>query len=171
MTQRARVLAVGGALLGLITIGLVVGFVLVGGDNPTPNASTSPSPTPTDERAQIEQGYLHGWDVWADALKRLDDSRLPEVLTGDALTKITAQVKRQRDKNQPVQIRVEHNYRITVASETTASVDDNFVNHNVRLDPKTMEPIEKDPNKRVRNTFTMRLVGGTWKISDIIEFR
>ena len=121
-------------------------------------------------RAQVEQAYLHAWDVWADALLRLDTSRLPDVLTGNALDKITAQVDTQRDKNQPVRISVEHDYTITLSSDSKATVDDNYVNHNVRLDPKTMEPIEDDPNDRVRLTFAMTRVGGTWKISEIIGF-
>jgi hypothetical protein len=33
-----------------------------------------------------------------------------------------------------------------------------------------MEPIEEDPNERVRLTFVMTLVGGTWKISEIVGF-
>lgn len=171
MTDRTRVLAVGGVLIGLVIIGLVVGFVLLGDDSKTPNAdNSSPSPTRTDLRAQVEQAYLHTWDVWADALKRLDASRLPEVLTGNALAKITAQVEQQRNNNQPVRISVEHNYRITLVSEASASVDDNYINHNVRLDPNTMEPTENDPNQRVRLTFTMTLVGGKWKVSEIIGF-
>jgi hypothetical protein len=171
MAERARVLAVGGTLLGLIIVGLVAGFIFLGDDSTTPNGgNSSPSPTPTDVRAQVEQAYLHAWDVWADALLRLDTSRLPDVLTGNALDKITAQVDTQRDKNQPVRISVEHDYTITLSSDSKATVDDNYVNHNVRLDPKTMEPIEDDPNDRVRLTFAMTRVGGTWKISEIIGF-
>jgi hypothetical protein len=34
-----------------------------------------------------------------------------------------------------------------------------------------MEPLEKDPNSRARLTFTMELVGGTWKIGEIIGFK
>ena len=171
MADRARVLAVGGTLLGLIIIGLVVGFILLGDDNTTPNAgNSSPSPTSTDVRTQVEQAYLNAWDVWAYALLRLDTSRLPDVLTGNALDTINTQVERQRGRNQPVRVSAEHDYMITLASDTRASVDDNYVNHNVRLDPETMEPIEEDPNERVRLTFIMTLVGGTWKISEIVGF-
>lgn len=170
MAERSRVLAVGGILLGVIVLGLVIGFVLLGGDD-KPGANSTPSPTPTDQRAQVEQAYLHAWDVWADALLRLDSSRLPEVLTGNALEKITTQVEQQKRKNEPVRVRVEHNYKITLADVSHASVDDNYINHNVRLDSQTMEPKEKDPNQRVRLTFTMELVGGVWKISEIVGFK
>jgi hypothetical protein len=171
VTERARVLKVGGALLALLVAGLVVGFLVLGGNSspPTPPPTNS-SVGPTDTRAQVEQAYLRAWAVWADSLLRLDPSRLPDALTGRALEVITQQVEEQREKNQPVRIRVEHDYTIVLVNATTASVDDRYINHNVRLDPDTLEPIEADPNHRERTTFTMKLVDGTWKLAEIIEY-
>lgn len=169
MTERARVLTVGGVLLGLVAIGLIVGFLVIDGGS-TPPGGGSPSPT-TDVRTQVEQAYLKVWDAWADALLNLDASRLPEVMTGNALTRVTAQVEEQRKKNQPVRTQVEHNYRIVIVNPTTASVEDEYINHSVRLDPKTREPIEKDPKQRVRESFTMRLVSGKWKLAEVIEYK
>jgi hypothetical protein len=173
MSERARVLKVGAALLALLAAGLVVGFLVLRGNNdsPMPSASATgtPTPTSTDVRAQVEQAYLHAWDVWAEALLELDPSRLPEVLTGRALQAVQQRLEEQREKNQPVRLRAEHNYRILIIDQTTASVDDRYVNHSVRLDPDTLEPIAEDPNQRLRTSFTMRLVDGTWKIAEIIE--
>ena len=171
MTQRTRVLAVGGTFLGLIVIGLVVGFFLVGGDKATPNASTSPSPTPTDVRGQIEQVYLHYWDVYTDAMLHLDTSHLNEVLADKALQNHIEQVTAQRNKSQPVRIRVEHDYRITLVDQVTASVEDNYINHSVRLDPKTLEPTEQDPNQHVRRSYTLKKVNGVWKVTLVVGFR
>ena len=173
MTERARVLKVGGALLALLVVGLIVGFLILGGGNSSPIPSSPPpsSAPATDTRNQVERAYLRAWDVWADSLLTLDPSRLPEVLTGRALEVITGQVEEQAGKNEPVRIRVEHNYTIVLVNATTASVEDRYVNHNVRLDPETLEPIEEDPNHRERTTFTMKLVDGTWKLAEIIEFK
>jgi hypothetical protein len=172
VTERARVLKIGGALLVLLVAGLVAGFLTLGGKGSSPSASpTGNSVTPTDVRAQVEQAYLRAWDVWADALLRLDPSRLSEVLTGRALEVITGQVEEQAKKDQPVRIRVEHDYTIVLVDATTASIDDRYINHNVRLDPKTMKPIEPDPNRRERITFTMKLVNATWKIAEIIQYK
>jgi hypothetical protein len=174
VTERARVLKVGGAMLALLLAGLVVGFLTLdgkGSPSPSPSSPTSNSVTPPDVRAQVEQAYLRAWDVWADSLLRLDPSRLPEDLTGRALEIITKQVQEQAKKNQPVRIRVEHDYTIVLINATMASIEDRYINHNVRLDPKTLEPIEKDPNHRERTTFTMELVDGTWKIAEIIEYK
>lgn len=170
--ERARVLKVGGALLALLIAGLVAGFLALGGNSsPPPSSATDNSVTPTDPRTQVEQAYLRAWDVWADSLLRLDPSRLPEVLTGEALDLVTAQVEEQREKNEPVRIRVEHDYQVVLINASTASVDDRYINHSVRLDPETLEPVEDDPNERVHRTFTMRLVDGTWKIAEIIEYK
>jgi hypothetical protein len=171
VTERTRVLKVGGVLLALLVAGLVVGFLTLGGKGSSPPSPTGNSVTPTDVRAQVEQAYLRAWDVWADALLRLDPSRLPQVLTGKALELVTAQVNEQRRMNQPVRVRAEHNYRIVLVNATTASVDDHYINHNVRLDPKTLKPIEADPNEPIHRTFTMKLVDGTWKIAEIIEYK
>jgi len=172
VTERARVLKIGGALLALLVAGLVAGFLTLGGNGSSPSSPPSGnSVSPTDVRAQVEQAYLRAWDLWADSLLRLDTSRLSDVLTGKALEFVTAQVNEQKGKNQPVRVRVEHSYRITLINALSASVDDRYINHSVRLDPDTLQPVEEDPNERVHRSFTMRLVDGTWKIAEIIEYK
>lgn len=170
MAERARTLKVGGALLALVVVGLVVGFLLAARDNsPSPNPTASP--TSTDPKVQVEQAYLRHWDVYAEALLKLETSRLPEVLAGNALTTVTQQVEEQRTNRQPVRIRVEHDYQIVITNDTTASIEDNYINHSVRLDPNTMEPIEKDPNQKVRKSYTLKKVNGSWKVTEIIAYR
>lgn len=176
MSTRSRTLAVGGVLLAVLAAGVLVGFLTLGNDD-TSSGSTrttppdSPSVTPTDARAQVEQAYLDAWDVWADALLGLDASRLSEAFTGRALRVVANQVTEQQQKNEPIQIRAEHNYTITLIDAQTASVEDRYINHNVRLDPETLEPIEPDQETRVRRSFTLRLVDSTWKIAEIIEYQ
>ena len=170
MTERARVLKVGGIFLGLLIVGLVIGFVLAARDgSPSPNSSLTPGAG--DTRTQIEQAYLRYWDVYADALLRLDTSRLGGVLTGEALDNVRRQVEEQRSKNEPVRVRVEHQHQILIVDQTTASVEDNYLNHTVRIDPQTKQPTEPDPNDRVRRTYTMKKVDGVWKVANIIGFR
>lgn len=172
MTDRARVLKVGGVLIGLVIIGLVVGFVLLGDDDTTPNAgNSSPSPTPTDVRGQVEQAYLRYWDVYADALLRLDPSRLDEVLSKEALENHRQQVDELRRKNRPARVSVEHDYVITLVNDTTASVEDNYISHTVALDPETKEPVEEDPKARVRRSYTLEKVNSVWKVTLIVGFR
>jgi hypothetical protein len=174
MITRGRTLAVGGVLLAVAAGGLFVAFLALGDDGQSSGATTpptSPSDKPTDPRAQVEQAYLDAWDMWEEALVQLDASRLSEVFTGSALDVVTNQVEEQKRKNEPVRIRAEHNYRITMIDSETASVEDRYINHNVRLDPETLEPIEPDQETRVRRSFTLTLVDSTWKIAEIIEYQ
>ncbi|MGH2739462.1 MAG: hypothetical protein ACRDH6_03105 [Actinomycetota bacterium] len=176
MTTRVRTLAVGGVLIAIVGGGLLVGFFAMDDDDgasgatPTTPPPTSPSETPTDVKADVEQAYLAAWDVWADALEQLDPSLLQEAFTGPALQVVTDQVEEQRRKNEPVRIRAEHNYRINVIDAQTASIEDRYINHNVRLNPETLEPVEPDQETRVRRSFTLKLVDSTWKIAEIIEY-
>lgn len=166
-------------------VGVLIGIAgllsaCAGGPEPMPTSpptatspTSSPSPTAIGAeaiRAEVEEAYLRYWDVYASALLELDPSGLDQVLTGDALRIVTQQVEEQRAKNQPVRIRVEHHLRITILDATTASVEDRYVNHSVRLDPDTMEPIEPDPNQRVRRSYTLEKVGEVWKVSFIIGY-
>jgi hypothetical protein len=177
MTTRSRTLAVGGVLLAVVAGGLLVGFLALGDDGQSSGATEtspppiSPSETATDVRADVEQAYLDAWDVWEESLVQLDASRLSEAFAGPALEVVTNQVEEQKRKNEPVQIRAEHNYSITMIDSATAAVEDRYINHNVRLDPETLEPIEPDEETRVRRSFTLTLVDSTWKITEIIEYQ
>lgn len=171
-----RTFAVGGVLVGLLAAALVVAFLRAGRTtNGRPNVSPSPSvsetPMPTDVRTQVEQAYLKFWEVWAAANLELDPARMEQVAAGEALTVLREQVEGQRSKNQPVRIRVEHDYEILLPSEETASVEDRYVNHSVRLDPVTKQPIEPEPNQTVRKSYTLKKVAGQWKVFEIIELR
>ncbi len=175
MTSRGRTLAVGGALLAVVLAGLLAGFLALRNNEQPPgttgNSTTTPSATPNDGRAQVEQAYLHHWDVYAQALLTLDGSHLPEVLAGAALRAVHKQLRDLKAADQPALVRVEHRYRINIVNEDTAIVDDRYINHTVRLDSTTMEPIEPDPNQPVHKSYTLKKVGGVWKVTDIVLYR
>lgn len=120
---------------------------------------------------QVEQAYLRYWDVYTEANRNLDTSRLAEVLTGDALRDVRDQIEEQKAKNQPVRIRVEHDYHVILVDASTATVEDTYVNHSQRLDPKTGQTVDPDPNQRVRRTYTLKKVNGTWKVSFVVGFK
>lgn len=167
-----RVLIAGASVAGILVALFIAGYFLVADRNGgSSNNNASPSPTPTDVRADIEKAYLGFWEVWADANLRLDSTRLSEVATGKALEAFESTVEQQKAKNQPVRVRVEHNYTITILGESDASVDDRYINHAVRLDPQTKEPVEPDPNQSVRKTYAFKKVDGRWKIAEVIEYR
>lgn len=165
MTKRAWIVA--GALAAMVAIVVVLGLLFTRtGRNATPNGS--PTPTPTSLESQVEKAYLAYWDARTESLLKLDPAPLERVTTGEALQTSRQLLEDQRNENQPVRVRVEHNYRIVIRSETEAVIDDTLISHSVRLDPQTMEPIEPDPNETIRNTYTLRKVEGEWKVAEII---
>jgi hypothetical protein len=170
--QRRRSWIVAGGLAVVVLAVVAAGFALVR-DRDGTNQNANPSPSPTKSlapEAEVEEAYLRYWEIYNRALLELDPSLLSGVAAGDALEVLTTQVEEQRKKNQPVRGRVDHNYRITIVDATTASVDDEFVDHAVRLDPKTMQPIEPDPRKRVRISHTLKKVDRTWKVTFLIGY-
>ena len=175
MTSQGRTLAVGGALLAVVVAGLLAGFLALrnneGPSETTGNSTITPIPTATDVRAQVEQAYLHHWDVYAQALLTLDGRHLPEDFAGAALRAVQKQLRELKAADQPALVRVEHRYRITIVNEDTAIIDDRYINHTVRLDPTTMKPIELDPNQPVRKSYTLKKVDGVWKVTDIVLYR
>ena len=52
---------------------------------PSTTTTLVPTVAPTPEQ-EVEAAYLKSWEVYADALLRLDGSRFPEVYVDDALT-------------------------------------------------------------------------------------
>lgn len=174
MRGKKRMLAMGGGLLGLAAVLAGFGFLLVNrgpGPRPTDHPPASTTPSASDIRAEVEQAYLRFWEALAGANLALDPKPLGEVATGEALATLSEQLEEQRAQNQPVLVRVEHDYQILVTAPDTASVDDRYVNHTVRLDPVTRQPIEPDPNAQARDSHTMRKVDGTWKVAEIIEYQ
>lgn len=170
-----RVLIAGAAVFAVLAALFVTGYLVLSDRSGDPSNNNSPSPSPTDVRTQIEQAYLHFWDVYEEAALSLDAKGFERVATGEALKTLTTQIEQQKSKNQPVRLRVEHNYEILYplpgAGDDTASVDDHYINHSVRLDPKTREPIEPDPNAQTHDTVTLKKVNGQWLVTEIIEHR
>jgi hypothetical protein len=166
VTRRAWLVA--GILAVVVAVVVVVGFLVTRTDeNGTSNGSPSPTTTGAIE-AQVEQAYLSYWEARTEALIKLDPAPLEQATTGAALEASRKLVEEQRQSGQPVRVRVEHNYRVVIRSQDEAVVDDTLISHSVRLDPKTNEPVEPDPNLTIRNTYTLRKVDGQWKVAEII---
>lgn len=169
MTESTRALRIGGLFLAILAAALIAGFAFTRHTS-SPTVTDTPTATATDVKAQIETAYLSAWSTWADALRTLDSSHLSGAMTGDALAVVMQQVADARGKNQPMRIEVEHNYTIALVDSVTASVDDHYINHSVRLDPRTGRPVGPVPSVKTHKSFTMKLVNGTWKLAEVIGF-
>ena len=155
---------------------------------PTTGRSTSTAPTttavtvperepsttttafdPASVEGQVEAAYLKSWDVYADAVYdlHLDESALATVYAGEALALRAAEIERRIDERSSSLVKLDHGYQIAVSGSSTANVVDEFVNHQVLIDPRSKEPIEADPNERLLVNFRMELVEGSWRVTFI----
>jgi hypothetical protein len=135
------------------------------------NTTVAPSTTPTtvSKKAELLAAYNRSWEIYADALRRLDTSELATTFAGNALRAARDEVATQKARNQPVQIRVDHHPRVLRVTAGEGLIEDNYRNHSVVLDPTTGAPAEPDPNEMVYQRQTLRRLSGTWKVVEIIE--
>ncbi len=145
---------------------------------PSTSASAAPTttavqpttpPTTPSPRAELLAAYLRSWDVYADALRRLDASRLPTAFAGNALRVGRQEVAEHKAQGHPSLVRVDHHPRVLLVNATDGVVQDNYQNHSVLLDPKTGAPIEKDPNETIYQRQSLKRIGGVWKVVEVIE--
>ena len=135
------------------------------------NTTVAPSTTPTTVSAEAEllAAYDRSWDVYADALLRLDPDRLPTAFGGSALKAVQSEVAMQKARRQPVRIDVEHDSKVLLVTATDGVVADEGINHSVVLDPATGQPAEPDPNEPFRERRSFKFLDGAWKVVEVIE--
>jgi len=124
------------------------------------------APPGTVEEA-VEDAYLHSWEVYADAMLRLDPSRLDEVYAGGALETREQEVANLAKLRTPALMRVEHDYEIVVLNAHDALVLETYINHSVLLDGTTMEPVEPDPRNTLKREYVLTRTPSGWRVSHI----
>lgn len=143
------------------------------GTNSTPPPSTTtseaiPAASPlSSAEHEVEAAYLRSWDVYTDAMLRLDPSRLEEAYSGSALEVRKAEIADLAKLQTPVRVRVDHDYEVVLVNADTAFVLETYLNHSVYLDGATMQPIEPDPNNVLEREYVLRKEPGGWRVSRI----
>ena len=140
-----------------------------GGSGATAGPTTTTTTEPLTVEERVEEAYLASWDAYATALGEQETAHLPATHAGPALETIEDEVADYRRDGHAVRVEVDHNYAITLVSETEAVVADEYVNHMILIDPDTGEPREADPNNTVLYVFTLELMEGAWKLTDILR--
>lgn len=162
---------------GLLTLCAVASLVSVaacsGGDDDTPAATlatstTARTSTTQSVEAEVEAAYLRSWDVYADAMRTFDTSKLSDVYVDAALELRLGEVSDLKAANTPAEMRVDHHYTIRVIDDQQAAVVDAYRNHSVLVDPTSGKPTEPDPNEVIRTQYVMLKLGGTWKIARVL---
>ena len=147
-----------------VTTGPTAGTVAGAVTSPSP-ARTTPGETPAQEVEQAYQKYLQ---IYSDAVWNLDTRLLGEVLDGQALTLVTDEVNQLKSSGRPVKVIEDDRQTVVVrASDTTATLVDEYTSRSVYANPKTRQLLPRDtPPVRVRQSYEFRKTVGVWKIVD-----
>ncbi|MBW8825283.1 MAG: hypothetical protein JF603_02875 [Acidobacteria bacterium] len=156
-------------VIAIVLVALTLGACSSGGGAKGPSASVTVTTLSPVER-EVEAAYLKSWDVYADAMLRLDTSRLSAVFDGAALRVKTAEVNDLRSAGHRGRMFVEHHVYGLEAGSGSAELHDDYLNHSVTLDATTREPTEPDPNQRIRRLYRLHQSGGVWKVVEVLSF-
>lgn len=139
--------------------------------NPSPTA-TAPQPTATpDPEAEVLAAYAKYWEIYAQALRDRDDSRLSEVMTGPRLQRGTTEIAGLLAEDRAVEQVVHLNPVVVQITDDQALVLDEYENYSYYIDPATHQPIRPTPStpQILRDTVTLHRVEGVWKVFDGIR--
>ena len=141
------------------------------GDRPEVTGATVPTQATTSTtlsvEQEVEQAYLKSWDVYAQAMRKLDPTGIESYFGQPYIETLRSEIADLNAAGTPVRIEVEHDYEIQLASPTEAIVVDRYRNHSVLLNSDGV-PIEADPNSIVAERYTLRLTGGRWLVIGLV---
>lgn len=151
-----------------------------GAETPTPQEiSTSVNPSPTTARPtampsledEVLAAYADYWEVYAQALRDRDASRLDEVMTGARLDRAIAEVEDLRNQGQAVALVVSSRPVVVGIERDHAFVLDEYENQTHLIDPESKSPLKPTPipGATLRDRVTLQRVGETWKVMETVR--
>ena len=114
--------------------------------------------------------YLAYWETYSESLFELDESRLPEVMTGPRLERALEEIATLRSDGRAVQSVLTLDPAVVALRENEATVLDEYENASYLIDPETKEPVAGLGSPVViREAFTLVYTDGTWKVFDSVR--
>jgi len=132
-----------------------------------PAATLAPAP-PRSVLEEVRAAYDRSWAVYAAAVGRVDPSGLPRAFADSALVLRRREVAALERDGTAIRVRVRHHAEVAMVDAETAIVTDVLENHMVRVDARTRRPLEPDPDDRLTRAYTLRRLGGTWKVTEAV---
>jgi len=134
----------------------------------SPAVSASSLPIASDPLTlEIEQAYLHYWEVRTQAYLKLDTSHLGEVMAGTELDRETKQINDLKAQGRAGKLDVQHHYLIASQAADRAVVYDEYSNNSLFVDAKTGQVIPtSDPPITEKISFDLQKTDSTWKVVD-----
>lgn len=137
-----------------------------------PETSASPRPpaaSPQAEReAEVLAAYRRSWEVFATAFRTLDTAPLEMAFANAALQATRNQIAEAQVIGQPVHVDVTHRPRVILLEGDRAVVQDTYANRSAPIDPATGQPVRVQAEVVTQHRALAR-IGGSWKVTDIIE--
>lgn len=141
---------------------------------PSPGATiggavASSTVAPNAEKTAVDQAYLRYWDVYTAALYSLDTSHLGEVMAGDELDQARQTIEGLRRDGHAAKIDVEHHFAIIDLTDSTATIQDEYLNTSYLVNAETKQPVGT-PTSGEKQTIScqLRLLDGTWKVVKVV---
>jgi len=164
----------------LLLIGLACGGGTTARPTPTPTPTSTGTGTPVvaiptasatqSPEAEVLAAYGRYWTVYADAMLRLDESRLPEVMTGPRLDRARQEIRDLAAQGHAVRIVVENEPVVGTISSSQAILLDVYRNASFLVDATTKQPVAGTGTPSVlKDAVTLVRVGDAWKVRDAIR--
>ncbi len=132
-----------------------------------PPATLAPAP-PASAVDEVRAAYARSWAVYTAAVGRLDPSVLPRAFADSALLLRRREVAALTRDGTAIRVRVGHHADVALIDAETAIVTDVLDNHMVLVDARSRQPLEPDPDDRLTRAYTLRRLGGTWKVTEAV---
>jgi hypothetical protein len=139
-----------------------------------PPSGLTPAATVAPElAAEVSEAYLRYFQVSADALLKLDSSRLAEVATNGELSALAQSIEDDRAQGRALKTDVQHNFVVLSVHNDEAQVADQFRDSSFFVNPVTQEalpgqviPTSPDTAPLVRIVYRLQRIDGTWKVTE-----
>jgi galactokinase len=116
---------------------------------------------------EVEQAYLHYWDVRKEAFLNLDASLLGQVEAGAKLSRDQQQVEDFKAQGHAARLDVDHRIAIVKADPSRAIVYDEYLNKSVFVDAATKQDIPTaSPPATEKISVDLQKMDGVWKVVD-----
>lgn len=139
---------------------------------PTPTQWWSQSNTVSPELAtELTNAFQRFWQVRAQAMLDLNTAPLTTVMDGPLLQREQAGLDQMRAQNQAEQIDVQHHMQITHATDTEATIVDNYTSHTVPVDLASNELGTPSPVGTWHLAYHFQKLGGTWKVVEAVQLQ
>lgn len=139
----------------------------VADSSPTPTVAPQPSATPNPE-AEVLAAYAYYWEIYIEALRNRDDSRLDEVMTGPRLERGLQEIADLHARGRAVQLVVENSPVLLEIRGDLALISDEYENNSYYIDPVTKQPVGATPvgSETLKDLITLQRVDGVWRVRD-----